>query len=49
MMWDYPTLTLNDLLYAQDLIITLYTSEDPAIKMLIDAKMDYLTKAGIAF
>lgn len=46
---DYPTLTLNDLLYAQDLIITLYTSEDPAIKMLIDAKMDYLTKAGIAF
>ncbi len=45
---DYPTLTLNDLRYAQTLITTLYSNEDPSIKMLTEIKEDYLTKKGIA-
>ena len=46
---DYPTLTLNDLRYAQVLINTLYTREDSNIKMLIETKENYLTKEGIAY
>lgn len=46
---DYPTLTLNDLRYAQVLITTLYSNEDSNIKMLIETKEKYLTEAGIAY
>ena len=44
---DYPTLTLDDLRYAQVLITTLYYIEDPSIKMLTDIKEEYLMKKGI--
>ncbi len=46
---DYPTLTLNDLRYAQVLITTLYSNENPSIKKLIEIKEKYLTKEGIPF
>ena len=45
---DYTTLTLNDLRYAQLLISTLYSDEDPSIGMLIEIKEKYLTEKGIA-
>lgn len=44
---DYPTLTLNDLRYAQELITTLYSKEDPSIKMLTRIKEEFLTSKGI--
>ena len=44
---DYPTLTLDDLRYAQILITTLYSNEDPSIKMLTRVKEEYLSKIGI--
>lgn len=44
---DYPTLTLDDLRYAQVLITTLYSNEDPSIKMLTRIKEEYLTGKGI--
>lgn len=46
---DYPTLTLNDLRYAQTLITTLYTKENPAIKNLVETKEKYLIREGIPF
>jgi hypothetical protein len=46
---DYPTLTLNDLRYAQVLITTLYSNENPYIRELIETKEKYLIKEGIPF
>ena len=46
---DYPTLTLNDLYYAQELITALYSKENAAIKQLTEAKEKYLTKEGIPY
>lgn len=46
---DYPTLTLNDLRYAQELITAVYGKENPVIKMLIETKEKYLTREGIPF
>lgn len=46
---DYPTLTLNDLRYARELITTLYGKDNPVIKMLIETKEKYLTREGIPF
>ena len=44
---DYPTLTLDDLRYAQVLLTTLYSNEDPSINMLIKIKEEYLARIGI--
>jgi len=44
---DYPTLTLDDLRYAQVLLTTLYYNEDPSINMLIKIKEEYLARIGI--
>ncbi|NLX63500.1 MAG: hypothetical protein GX022_01790 [Clostridiaceae bacterium] len=44
---DYPTLTLDDLRYAQVLLTTLYSTEDTSIKMLIKVKEEYLARKGI--
>jgi hypothetical protein len=42
-------LTLNDLIYAQELITALYGNENPVIKSLIETKEKYLTREGIPF
>lgn len=46
---DYPTLTLNDLRYAQALITTLYSNEESSIRMLIETKEKYLNKENIPY
>ena len=46
---DYPTLTLNDLRYAQSLIRKVYEEEETTITKLIEAKEKYLKAHKIAY
>lgn len=46
---DYPTLTLNDLKYSQNLIKQIFGREDESIAKLIDIKEKYLRKHNIKF
>ena len=43
---DYKTLTLEDLLYTQDLLIKIYGKKNSQLDKFIYSKMEYLTSIG---